>query len=300
VDGKSRADIQFLEGGDTLFSPFRKALLPPGASEKWFQWASLEDGSVYLRWSKLFEFLVSPDGRRIVGRPLSGNSGEAFQAYLLNQVLSFSLIRRGIEPLHSTAVLVEDGAFALLGNSGYGKSTLAASFVSAGYPLLTDDLLVLSESRRGILAYPGPRRIKLMPEAARSLMVGSASGIPMNPLTRKLIIPLKGIGRPQAPVPLKAIYVLPYPRPRSPRRTISVRRLTPRQAFLALMRNVFNTAVVDPDRLTRQFRLISVLASQVPVKALSYPRTFKILPDLRAAILSDLHRLRRSAGEGDQ
>ena len=51
-------------------------------------------------------------------------------------------------------------AVAFLGDSGFGKSSLAAYLLSAGDRLVTDDLLLLQESE-GFLAYPGPPRIKL-------------------------------------------------------------------------------------------------------------------------------------------
>ncbi|MFB3074256.1 MAG: hypothetical protein ACE1Z6_03640, partial [Candidatus Methylomirabilales bacterium] len=113
--------------------------------KNWFQHLRLPDGSDYLRWSGLFEFLVSADGRRIACRELECASPESFQTYLIGQVLSFALVKRGIEPLHSTTVVIDGKAVAFLGDSGYGKSSLGAAFLQAGYPLLTDDLLVLKE-----------------------------------------------------------------------------------------------------------------------------------------------------------
>src|SRR6266851_9090486 len=89
---------------------------------EWFQRVSGKDGCVYLRWSGLFEFLISADGRRISGRPLSGSSSEAFATYLAGQVLSFALVKQGIEPLHATVVVVDGMAVALCGDCGYGKS----------------------------------------------------------------------------------------------------------------------------------------------------------------------------------
>jgi len=70
-------------------------------SGSWFFQKRFEDGSVYLRWSSLFEFLVSADGHQILARPLEKSSPETFSTYLLGQVLSFALIKRGLESLHS-------------------------------------------------------------------------------------------------------------------------------------------------------------------------------------------------------
>ena len=85
---------------------------------------------------------------------------------MLGQALSFALVRQGFEPLHATVVVVDDHAVAFLGGNAFGKSSLAACFLEAGYRLLTDDLLILRESSDRILAYPGPPRIKLFPKIA--------------------------------------------------------------------------------------------------------------------------------------
>jgi hypothetical protein len=46
--------------------------------------------------------------------------------------------------------------------------------------------------------------------------------------------------------------------------------------------------IVDPDRLRRQFDAAQALANIVTIRKLSYPRSFKHLPLVRKAILSDL------------
>ena len=138
----------------------------PGSND-WYRYGFLADGSAYVRWNGVGEFLVSSDGRRILCRRYEDASTESFQVYLLGQALSFALVKRGFEPLHATTVVVGGKAAAFLGRSGFGKSTLAASFVEAGHSVLTDDLLIVQPFGAGFLAYPGPPRIKLHPDTAR-------------------------------------------------------------------------------------------------------------------------------------
>jgi len=88
------------------------------------------------------------------------------------------LLKQGIEPLHCTAVVVNGGAVGFLGDCGYGKSSLAAAFLQAGYPLLTDDLLVLKEEGRHFLAYPSFPRIKLFPEMAEAFLGDRVAATP--------------------------------------------------------------------------------------------------------------------------
>jgi len=282
--------VELVEGPALLFEEaVREAAGKPSAAE-WYQHTCLRDGSHYLRWSELFEFLVSADGCRIAGRPLTHVSLEAFHTYLLGVVLSFSLLKRGLDPLHATAVVVDGRAVGFLGNDGYGKSSLGGAFIQIGYPVLTDDLLVLREGDQGFSAYSGPPRIKLFPEIARNLLGEQVTGIPMNPLTRKLVIPLDRHQSHHAAVPLKTLYVLTRPEVRARSERVTLRRLSQRSAFLALLKNAFNTDIIESERLRRQFLLCTRIASTIPMKLLSYPRNLASLPLVRDAILSDLTR----------
>lgn len=254
----------------------------------WLRGVLLDDGQTYLRWSKRFEFLVSADGRAIAARPLAPGSREAFHVYLLGQALSFALLKQGFDPLHATAVTIDGAAVAFLGDTGYGKSTLAAAFLQSGHPLLTDDLLVLSSGGDGFVAHPGPARIKLFPEIARKLLGPHARGALVAKTTPKRVIPLPPDRANASAAPLQAIYVLSTPDTRST--SVAIRRVSKRQACLALLRNAFNTAVTDPQRLSRQFAFAWNVASRVPIKRISYPRTIGSLASVRDAILADVSR----------
>lgn len=284
----SAADLELVLGRASDFSTVRPALAAQYSNgAPWFQHARLPDGRDYIRWPKLFEFLIAEDGRQIIGHALHETPHEMLGTYLLGQVLSFALLRFGIETLHATTVVIEGRAIAFLGDCGHGKSTLAAAYLKEGHCLLTDDLLVLKQVDGQILAYPGPPRIKLMPPVARWLLGPRVHGVPMNPLTSKLVIPLEAHQYAGFPVPLHAIYTLRLPRTRK-RSQVVIRRLSMRAAWYELTRGTFNPVVRDPERLKTQFVWASQLAERIPVKTLSYPRTLTVLPSVHEAILSDL------------
>lgn len=258
----------------------------------WYKYVNLADGSSYVRWSGLGEFLVHPEGREILCAQAPGASRESYQVYLLGQALSFAIVKLGFEPLHGTAIVINgEGArgeaIVLLGDTGFGKSTLAASFIDAGYPLLTDDLLLLHPGERGLNAYPGPSRIKLFPKSARQLLGAAAAGVPMNPETRKQIISLRSAQTHPNPVRLRAIYVLAPPQEMRRQRRVRIEPLPAREAFVALLTNTFNYLIADRDRLRRQVQQTTQFLDAVPVKKLSYPRLFRRLPEVREAILAD-------------
>lgn len=283
-------EIELVAGTENLFSRAYLEASPVPLRVQWCRYARLSDGGELLQWPDLFEFLINADGRRITCRALGEASWESFHTYLLGQVLSHALLKRRIEHLHSTAVVLDGGAVAFLGDCGYGKSSLAAAFLKAGHRLLTDDLLVLKEVERGFLAHPGPPRIKLFPEIAQALIGNLVSSTPMNPFTPKLIIPLGPDRVCIDPTALRAIFVLRPAKPHSPANKISIRTLRPRGAFLALLENTFNARVKESARLKRLFALSVKLAASIPIKSLSFPRDLNRLPEVVEKIRITLSR----------
>jgi hypothetical protein len=282
----------------SFFSHAQRELSPEPDAGSWHTFGRLSDHSSYVRWEGVGEFLVSARGHQITARQFEEASRESFQVYLLGQALSFALVKSGFEPLHATTVVINGEAVAFLGESGMGKSTLAACFLEAGYAMLTDDLLVV---RKGavkkdavgkdasvFMAYAGPPRIKLYPELA-SRFLGASNGIAMNTEAQKLILPLDANRVSDGPIPLKALYTLAVQTQASRKQSVRITVLPPRESFMALVKNTFNYRIVNSARLERQFKQTAQLVSTIPVKKVSYPRVLSQLPALRDAILADLN-----------
>ncbi len=106
--------------------------------------------------------------------------------------------RRGRESFRAGAVVLSDGAWGVIGARGAGKSSLLAWLALSGYPVLTDDLLVVDEQRAAIA---GPRAIDLREAAARRLGVGEPIPARQEERYRMLVggvppaVPLRGFIR---------------------------------------------------------------------------------------------------------
>jgi len=284
------ARIELRTAPDSYFFDAQRELPPQDDPDSWYKFGRLRDHSSYVRLEGVGEFLVSARGHRITARQFEEADQESFQVYLLGQALSFALVKCGFEPLHATTVVVNDQAVVFLGESGFGKSSLAACFLEAGYCMLTDDLLILRKSAGGFLAYTGPPRIKLFPKLARRFLGNASSnGVAMNSGTQKLILPLDRTRSSAGPVPLRAIYALVLPRETFRTHSIRFRTLSPREGFLELVKNTFNYRVLDSGRLERQFNETARVVGAMPVKKVSYPRVLTRLPAVRDAILADLN-----------
>ena len=288
-------DIELLTAPHDFFrSAIGAAVVKPTPS-RWYRYSQLESGQSYLLWEGLFEFLIEADGRRIWCGWLGAGSVEALQVYLLGHALSFALVKQGYEPLHSTAVVIDGQAISFLGDSGFGKSTLAAAFLADGHRLLTDDLLLLRKTIDGYDGQPGPPRLKLFPKVARRYLPDADRTATMNDETEKLVLPIAADRYQNFPAPLRAIYVLSSPRDVLRKQHIQMTALSPREGFVELIRNTFNSLITDSARLQRQYSDFVQLAAKVPIKRIAYPRVLAMLPDVRDVILGDLDKGLRDA-----
>ncbi|MGH6644942.1 MAG: HPr kinase/phosphorylase, partial [Bradyrhizobium sp.] len=144
------ADITVLAGSPEYF----QAITPDGPRdpEDWIEHVVLGDGGVYMKSSEVFEATISADGRTAICRKLADVEQRAFEANLLNFIVSASLTLQGEETLHATVLEMDGRAVALLGRSGAGKSTLAAYLISRGADLITDDMLRVGFADDAMLA----------------------------------------------------------------------------------------------------------------------------------------------------
>jgi len=280
-------DIELIEASASRFEEIDKSSEPAADPDRFHTF--LPGGSIYICWPGVFECLISPDGSRVEGRVLEDVPPESIHSYVLGQLLSFALLKRGIEVLHGTAVVVDGEAVAFLGDSGFGKSTLGAAFLRTGYQLLTDDLLVVRERRERFHVFPGPPRIKLFPEIVSSLFGSDVHAKPINSRTTKVMLPVGATRHCESMIPLKAIYLLVPPGHHDEDMPVLIQRVPPRQAFMSLVENTFNSQLVERNRLKGQFALNGAIAGKVPIKALAYARRVDMLPAVRDAVLRDLN-----------
>ena len=215
--------------------------------------------------------------------------------YLLGPVLGFVLRLRGVVCLHASAIAVDGCAIALLGHGGIGKSTGAAAFAQAGYPVLSDDIVALVDRGSQFLSQPGYPHVRLWPEAAASLF-GSADALPRltpkHPTWDKRFLDLTrdGYRFQDRPLPLAAIY--------TGERTLDptaemVTALPPGQALVKLVANAYSYYLLDKDMRGREFDILSRLARHVPMRWLRARRDWSDLAQLRDAIIADVQQLRR-------
>lgn len=81
--------------------------------------------------------------------------------YLLGSVFGALCHQNGFLPLHASSVRSGDGVTAFLGDSGAGKSTMAACLQGRGFPIASDDICVLEEDAGEMRVIPVAGWLKL-------------------------------------------------------------------------------------------------------------------------------------------
>lgn len=190
--------------------------------------------------------------------------------------------------LHASAVLVNGKAVAFMGQSGRGKSTLAASFATNGFPFLTDDGLQLDALDKQPVACPSHASVRLWSDSLDAVLDPTHPIDEAVSFTPKNRIPSSG-SMPHFPqaAPLQAIYLLED----EPCTATSIKQLSAAQACMAFIRNSFLMDIEDHQRVKAHFDDALKLAEKVPAYTLNYPRHYGSLDVVRESILNHVKSL---------
>lgn len=189
---------------------------------------------------------------------LSNNDSPSLVTSLDKEILAgpalvLALALRGVWCLHGSAALFQDKLTAFLGESGQGKSTLAAYLAANGGPewrLVADDILPVSTGSVGVTAWPHFPQLKL------SLQEQPGPGLPEQ-------------------LRLDRICVLSQPdKDQMP----ELQSLPPGQAVQMILRHTAGTRLYDPDLLAKHLSFCAQAAGKVPVYRLVYPHRREALP----------------------
>ena len=239
-----------------------------------------------LRFIGRADFAVDFANETITCFPAPGVSATMIAALRHNQIAPLLLNHSGKLVLHAAAIVLNRQALAFCGNSGRGKSTLAASFARRGYPFLTDDGLHLEPAAAGYLAFPSLDSVRLRLDSESALFTRSSSDSGSSPLEKALLPAGLTMPHQSCPVPLQAIYFMGE----GTAEKVEFGRLAPGEALIELIRHAFILDVDDRARVRANFDRLADLSESVPVFTLDYPRRYDMLGDVIAAVIAHAHQ----------
>lgn len=231
----------------------------------------------YFAWDEGVAFIVR-EGKEIVVDISPSIEERLARLPLFGAVFSVLLYQRGIFPLHGSAVDINGEAVVVMGDKGFGKSTLVATLYGRGNNLLTDDLVGIQITEEGVpLVLPSFPRIKLFPESV-TIALGK------NPDTIPTIAPgyekrdYRTERFTNKPLPLKEIYQL------AKGTQLAIKPYPPQQALVNLMANSYVNGIIHQLRGSKDavshFNQCAQILKSVPIYCLERPRALELVPQI--------------------
>ena len=196
------------------------------------------------------DFYISPNGGQIAPVTEAPSAlDDLDRQILVGPALVLALALRSVWSLHASAVLHRGRVLLFLGESGQGKSTLAA-YLASTLPRVADDILPVTMSKSGLTVWPRFPQLKLPADAQ------------------------PGASQPEQ---LAAGWVcaLTETDPASPP---TLERLPIPQATQTILRHTAGTRLFPADLLTQHLGFCAQAAHHVPAYQLYYPRRMDALP----------------------
>jgi hypothetical protein len=202
--------------------------------------------------------------------------------FIFDHIAPRILARLGHLVLHGAALARDGVLVALIGETGAGKSTLAASLAESGFDLIGDDSVLISESAgqfAGTSIYPS---LRLYPESISAVFVADKPSSAMAHYSSKRRIDVSAMSAPaREPMPIAAVFYLSDVYDAA---GPLASQLSPAQLCMRCTEQSFALMPTEPTETRDRFAVIARLASQVPGFELHYERDFAHLPAVHRLI----------------
>lgn len=235
---------------------------------------------IYLFYEGIGKFLIR-NGYEIIVDPAPGVEESIVRLSILGPALGVLLHQRGRLILHGSAVMMNGGAVAFLGEEGSGKSTLAGAMYVNGRSVVADDLVTLQLENGRSKIFPSAPRLKLSPETAGSFGdFEKTQQISYPNLERRSYLANKGFSA--LPLYLRQIYVLGESEDQK------IEPLMPQEALVELIRHSCCARLLPNGEAPLHLNQCSTLINHIPISRLNRPRSLAILPDVVQMVEKDL------------
>ncbi|QAY68450.1 aldolase [Paenibacillus protaetiae] len=150
---------------------------------------------------------VIENGDMISVYPDKQENLDRIRLYVLGTCMGAILHQKQIVALHGSAIVIQDKAYAFVGDSGQGKSTLASAFIQQGYKLLTDDVIAIKMINDNPMVMPAYPQQKLWQESLAAFGMNPERYSPLFDRETKYAVPVSS-NFINTPVPLAGVFEL--------------------------------------------------------------------------------------------
>lgn len=227
-----------------------------------------------LRIEHIATFFVT-DGKHIIIDTCDNVDFDEVRLFLLGSAFGALIHQRGLLPFHGSSINFNNSALIFSGHSGAGKSTLAAAFHKKGYPMLSDDVSVITLTDQGIpYVQPGYPQMKLWSDSISKLGKDPKKYKTIRKRVEKHCVPISENYQNQ-PVQLRTIFIIVS----SNLGELKVEPIKGIEKFNLLRSHTYRfNFVVGQQMQSNHFNYITTLSKEVNVFRLTRP-TDKFLFD---------------------
>jgi len=240
-----------------------------------------EEAMLFLRHVGIFR---ARKGHEIVVIPSPGVAERIIQLYIVEAIMALLLYQRGLLVLHASAVEIDGGGIIFLGESGQGKSSIAAALHARGHGIIADDVTAINVGTDSPIVFPGFPQLKISQEVAATLGYDFESLPLIHPLEdRRACRDICGF--PRTPLPLKGLYSLLLTEGDGP----EIAPLRPQELLVELIRHSYGIrSLHQAGGSASHFLQCAALAPNVPAYRLNRSNCLSSLPFL-ARLVEEHH-----------
>jgi hypothetical protein len=271
----------------------------PRRRSPWFRHTRLDDGRLWmsvachqqrylLRVSRLALFELDFPARVIRYAAIGQVAPATIRHLLLDQVLPLVAGSPRRVALHASGVVSPRGAVLFVGNAGRGKSTLAALLAGAGWPILSDDCLLIEERRSSLVALPSYPGVRLNPDTLGALFRGARRRFgEVAAYTAKRRVATTALPFADAGALLTRVYLIGAAGAHT-RRPAIIRDCPPRRAMLELVKQALCLDARDRARAGEIFHLAASIVQRATMRSIRFDWDLSRLGEIRDAVMEDV------------
>ncbi len=231
-------------------------------------WKTADGQFLHLLYFDGTQFWIDCRGTELWAQWPANLTIEDTATYLLGPVLGLLLRLRGVTCLHASAISVGDRAIAFVGSEGAGKSTTAAKFAQMGYPVISDDVVAITERQGAYHVFPAYPYLCLWSDSV-TMVYGSGKILPsFSANFDKRLLSLSGnnLKFEDKQLQLGALFILGERTslPNAPR----VEPLALKEGLLSLVANSYASNLLDKNMRAVEFEVLGRILRRIPVQRL--------------------------------
>jgi hypothetical protein len=239
------------------------------------------------------EFLLRVDGvakyyvtqGEIIIAPNPSALESDIRVFLLSLVLGALLQKHGFLCLHGSAILYKEKAVIFTGNSGMGKSTLAAVFMQKGFSTFSDDICAIKPNvNKKPILYRGPAYLKLWDDSLQKLALGTTGLVQVRNKINKYMLGTS-FEKLANNAEIRKIYVLTP----SNKNNIQLEHPEGIEKFRKLQEQIYkHPFITGSQNQVTLFEILQQIITHIPCSAISRPMVLFNARQIAEAVISDL------------